>query len=143
VVALAEDPVMGITIVLPHHYEIARAAGRHLRGVLPSRGVGVDVELAAQGRPRAVVALAEDAARIEEGLLAVAPPHHHEVAGAVRGHRGLELVIPRICIDVELAAQWRTGAVVALAEDAIATLVLPQALPHHHEVARAVHGHGR
>src|SRR2546428_382871 len=72
----------------PHHDEVPGPVARHRRVVLVARRVRVHLELAPDGRPRAVVALALDAGadRVRPGA-PVALPHHDEVPGPVARHR--------------------------------------------------------
>src|SRR5207245_7969102 len=75
-------------------------------------------------------ALTEDSVTV--AVLLVALPAHDEVAGSVRCHRGPELDIRRVGVDLELGAKGSAGRVEALAEDAGAAAVLI-ARPSDHE----------
>src|SRR5439155_1405523 len=116
---------------------------RHRRVALEARRVRVHLELAPDGRPRAVVALALDAAaRVRPGA-PVAIPHHDEVPGPVARHRRLGLEARRVRVHLELAPDGRPRAVVALALDAEPEAGAVAALPHHDEVPRPVARHRR
>src|SRR5438034_1210496 len=73
---------------MPHHDGVPGPVARHRRAELVVRRVGVHLELAPDGRPRAVVALALDApaVRVRPGA-PVALPHDDEVPGPVARHR--------------------------------------------------------
>src|SRR5581483_4691828 len=96
-------------------------------------GRAVDAELAALGDAGGAVALGVDAPAA--AVLSVALPGDDEVAGAVHGHRGRQLVVGGRAVDAELAALGDAGGAVALRVDAPAAAVLVLALPGHDEVA--------
>src|SRR5207253_5173588 len=103
--------------VLPHHDEVPGPVARHRRAVLVVRRVRVHLELAPDGRPRAVVALALDAAaaRVRPGA-PLAIRHHDEVPGSVARHRRVVLLTARrLRVHLVLPPDGRPRAVVALA----------------------------
>src|SRR5262249_53367229 len=82
--AAAEDAARApiLTGALPHDYEVAGVIHRCYGKVLTARRVNVDLELAARGPPRRVVALGEDV-RSRPVLPRPARPNNDEGAGVV------------------------------------------------------------
>src|SRR5207302_3928118 len=89
---------------------------RRRRSALEARRVRVHLELAPDGGPRAVVALALDAvaARVRPGA-PEAVPHHDEVPGPVARHRSAGLNARRVRVHLELAPDGRPLPALALA----------------------------
>src|SRR5439155_346201 len=135
---VAEGGRLAVPLAVPHHGAVPGPVARHLGAALVARRVRVHLELAPEGRPRAVVALGLDAvaARVRTGA-PVTFPHHDEVPGPVARRRRLGLEPRRVRVHLELAPDGRPRAVVALALDAAAARVrpgAPVARPHHDEV---------
>src|SRR5262249_7169433 len=141
--ALTEYAGLGtvLNVAVPRHHKVASAVARHCRPGLEAEGVGVDLELGTLRPPVACIALAEDAAG--GPVLAVARPHHHEVAGALARHRRPILPVRGVGVDLELGPPRCPIARVALPEHAVRITVLDITRPHHHEVAGTVARHRR
>jgi hypothetical protein len=104
VVALAEDTLAVTVLVVapPDDDEVPRGVGPDRRQRLAAGRVRVHLEFGAERASRAVVALAEDAARGIDVLIAL--PHDDEVARGVAGDRR-ELLLPRhVRVDLELGS---------------------------------------
>src|SRR5207249_904111 len=119
-VPLAEDArAVTRARTLPHHHEVARPVGSHGRMRLIGGRGGIHPEFTrvttASGRPRAVVALPEDA--VAAAVLSGSVPHHQEVSAGAPRHARVVLIARLVRVHRELGTLPRPGAVVALAED--------------------------
>lgn len=130
---------------LPSDHEAAARIGCDGRPLLVARRVGVDLEVVAQ-RHGARIEVPRDHACAASVLGwtvgALTAPHDHEATAAIAGDPGTALIARRVGVHLELAADRRTRAVVALAEDARAApvsslvrVVRARARPDHHEIS--------
>ena len=102
----------------PSHHRLPDRVHSHSRIELIAAGRAVDPHLATVGGAIGVVLLPVDAP--SGPVLALAGPHHHEVAVDIHRHGGVLLLAGGVAVDPELAALRNAGGVVALRVDAAA-----------------------
>ena len=131
----AERPVLGIAP--PDDDEVAVAVDPDGGVHLALRGVGVDLELRRERRPRGAVSTREQT--VLAAVLAGALPDDDELAGAPHADGGLVLGADGVGVDLELDAELDAGGVEALgAESSERALILIEIGPGHHEVSSGV-----
>ena len=141
VVPLRINPIVGaiLQVAGPCNHEVATGIHADLALLLDVTGGRVDSKLRALGHTRGVVALCVDAEAA--AILQTARPGDDKAIGA-HGNGGVVLIVGRVGVHPEFSTLGHASSVVALRIDAARAGVLPDALPGHHKVACAVHGHG-
>ena len=137
-----------VVVVVETHHEAAGRQRGHLGLVLPAGRGLVYPELAAHLDARRVEALAIDAP-CAGAVLVVGRPHHHEAAiredrdvGRVVAVVAGGLLVVRLGVDQEGAAEGVGAGIVDAAEDAVAATVVGTAVgPDDHQVAVGTSGH--
>ena len=126
-------------VALPSHDEVAIVFDRDRGQALSGRGVGMDLELAAQSRPHRIESLPEDA--VDGAWLA--RPHHDEAARRVVTDRRVALLAQGRAVDQELDPLRDTERVEAPPEDTEVRTILAEAGPGDDEVAVVLGRHRR